>query len=84
MLTGWCIKSTDEDKWSHVFTGKIGSAIKNGTCNGSYIVLGSDLICNKVGKWILYKLIENISQKKKKIWEGDCTCAHFYICLCVV
>lgn len=45
----WCIKSTDQDKWSHVYA-ESGSSIINITCNDNSIVLGSDLICNDVGK----------------------------------
>lgn len=53
MLAGWwCIKSTDQDKWSHVYA-ESGSSIINITCNGNSIVLGSDLICNDVGKLLL-------------------------------
>lgn len=45
----WCIKSTEQDKWSPVYA-ESGSSIINITCNGNSIVLGSDLICNDVGK----------------------------------
>lgn len=45
----WCIKSTEQDKWSHVYA-ESGSSIINITCNGNTIVIGSDFICSDVGK----------------------------------